>query len=214
MASETKARYWSTVVYPENMPDDWKETIGDKLQIPYAYCEHNKDKDKDGNIRKTHAHIILAFGNTTTKNAALKLVQGLTADGKPPCTFVIEQVHNIKHAFDYLIHNTEDCKKKKKYQYDSKERVTGNGFDIGSYEQLSVDDKNKMAMQICNLIRDQEIYNFVELFDMVSGMGMQYFDILKSYSGLFSKMCDGVYQKVRTRVQAEAEAEAKKKLNI
>ena len=31
-----KARYWWAVLYQENMRPDWRETIDDLLQLPYA----------------------------------------------------------------------------------------------------------------------------------------------------------------------------------
>ena len=36
MAKIDKARFWTGVLYPENMREDWKEVIGDTLQYPYA----------------------------------------------------------------------------------------------------------------------------------------------------------------------------------
>lgn len=38
-----KARYWWAVLYQENMRPDWRETIDDLLQLPYAYCEHTAE---------------------------------------------------------------------------------------------------------------------------------------------------------------------------
>ena len=205
MADE-KARYWVGVCYPENMIDDWQDVIAEKLQVPFCYCVHDKDnlseynKKKGDNTpeeeRKTHVHIILAFSNTTTYNHALNTLMTLS---KPNCKCLnkVEIVRSIRNQYEYLIHNTADSKKKKKYAYDASERITGNNFDVGAYEQISTADKNRMAMEICQLIRDKEIYNFVELFDLVSYMGIEYFDILKSYSGLFDRMCNGNYQKLR-----------------
>jgi hypothetical protein len=46
MAKIDKARFWTGVLYPENMREDWKEVIGDTLQYPYAYCQHSQDKDR------------------------------------------------------------------------------------------------------------------------------------------------------------------------
>ena len=34
MAKIDKARFWTGVLYPENMREDWKEVIGDTLQYP------------------------------------------------------------------------------------------------------------------------------------------------------------------------------------
>ena len=53
MAKIDKARFWTGVLYPENMREDWKEVIGDTLQYPYAYNQHSKDKDTRANTAKT-----------------------------------------------------------------------------------------------------------------------------------------------------------------
>ena len=55
MAKIDKARFWTGVLYPENMREDWKEVIGDTLQYPYAYCQHSQDKDSKSEHRKDHA---------------------------------------------------------------------------------------------------------------------------------------------------------------
>ena len=52
MAKIDKARFWTGVLYPENMREDWKEVIGDTLQYPYAYCQHSQDKDNRANTAK------------------------------------------------------------------------------------------------------------------------------------------------------------------
>ena len=83
-----KARYWCGVLYPENMVDEWQDKIGDLLQLPYAYCIHDKDKDKQGNLRKTHVHLILVFPNTTTYNHALNVYQSLSKEGIVACNTV------------------------------------------------------------------------------------------------------------------------------
>lgn len=38
--------------------------------------------------------------------------------------------HRGARYYDYLIHDTDKCRKLGKHQYDPSERITGNGFDI------------------------------------------------------------------------------------
>ena len=152
--SNSKARYYWAVLYPENMRDSWQDDIDLLLQVPYAYCIHDKDYLSDiflpdnlkctaGSERKEHVHLILAFANTTTRNHALEVFKALYAPGKVaiPGNF-IQSIFNIRKAFDYLIHDTDDARKKHKYQYSKDERIMGNCFDIGAYEQLSITFKN------------------------------------------------------------------------
>ena len=117
MAKIDKARFWTGVLYPENMREDWKEVIGDTLQYPYAYCQHSQDKDSKSEHRKDHVHLIVAFPNTTTYKHALNVMDLLSAEGKKAIN-KCEAVVGIRNVYDYLIHDTEDCRKKGKEQYD------------------------------------------------------------------------------------------------
>jgi hypothetical protein len=204
MAKQEKARYWLAVAYPENMQPDWQDTIGDVIGLPLAYCIHDKDhlaqyqakrQSDQERQRKTHIHLIMAFPNTTTYNTALTLVNKLSLDGKQCCNKV-ESSNSIRNSYEYLIHNTETCKKQKKYLYDASERITVNNFDIGAYEQISIQDKHNMAKEICNEIIRNQIMNFADLFMFVeSNYDSEYMEILMTNHGLFERLTKGNYQK-------------------
>ena len=68
-----------------------------------------------------------------------------------------EAVVGIRNVYDYLIHDTEDCRKKGKEQYDPSERITGNNFDIGAYEQLGTAEKNEMFLEMGQAIRSMAL---------------------------------------------------------
>lgn len=130
------ARYWWAVLYQENMRPDWREKIDDLLQLPYAYCEHTADKDSKSEHRKDHVHIIVAKSNTTSYKHIMEVFNLLSAPGKKALN-TCEACVNIRHCYDYLIHDTDSCRKQGKEQYDPSRRITGNNFDIGAYEQIS-----------------------------------------------------------------------------
>lgn len=192
-----KARYWTGVLYTENMIEDWEMEIGDIVQIPYAYCVHN-DIDEVGEHRKEHVHLILVFSNTTTYNHAFKVFDKLSAAGRV-CVNKIESVINIRQMYEYLIHNTETCAKKGKKLYDLECRITGNNFDIGSYEQVSMAEKNAMCLELCEMISKIGFTNFTDFYIHVMSIhkgDMAYFEIMKSYSGLFERLTKGNFQKL------------------
>nr|CRY96240.1 hypothetical protein [uncultured prokaryote] len=190
-----KARYWNGVLYPENMVDDWEDVISDKLQVPYAYCIHDKDLNEDGTKRKTHIHITIVFPNTTTYNHAFDVLNTLSKKDKKALN-KIERAINIRYSYNYLIHDTDTCRKKNKYLYDRAERITGNNFDIGSYEQISVTDKNRMTKELCNVIVENGYTNFADFYMyVISNFDEEYFEILRTYSGLFERLTRGMFLK-------------------
>lgn len=199
-----KARYWCAVLYPENMLDNWQEVIGDKLGLPYCYCIHDKDslgtykakvEDEGHDSRKVHIHVIVAFPNTTTYKTAFNTFQKLAKDGCK-CLAWCEAVNTIRNKYEYLIHNTETAKKQGKYQYSPSERIMGNNFDIGNFEQVSKADKLAMSKEICQLIVNDRITNFADLFlTIVNNYDNEYFEMLQTNSGFYSRLLDGMYQR-------------------
>lgn len=199
MARETtnkinKARYWVGVLYPENMIEDWESKISDTVQVPFAYAVHDKDVDSEDDERRGHIHLILVFSNTTTYKHAMSVFNLLSAEGKKALN-KIEAVINIRSKYEYLIHNTEGSKNK--YQYPKEARITGNNFDIGSYEQLSLAERDEITKELTIMITDRGIMNFADLVEIVlNEFDTSYFEVLQSRSSFFEKVTKGVFQRI------------------
>ena len=196
MAGINKSRYWVGVLYPENMIENWEDKIAEVLELPFAYCIHNVDKDTKSEHRKDHVHIIIANNNTTTKNHAKNIFDLLSAPNRKAFSD-IQAVINIRNKYDYLIHDTDDCRKKGKELYPESARITGNNFDIGAYEQLGTAEKNDMCKELCNVIMRENFINFGDFYmHVISNFeDTNYFEILKTYSGLFERLTRSNFQK-------------------
>lgn len=197
MAKIDKARFWTAVLYPENMREDWEIAIGDIVQYPYAYCKHTHDKDSKSEHRKDHVHIILAFPNTTTYKHAMSVFSLLSAEGRKALNKV-EAVIGIRNVYDYLIHDTDACKKQGKEQYDPSERITGNNFDIGAYEQLGTTEKNAMFLEMGEAIRDNGFTNYMDFYEYVVDTyeDMNYIEVMRMYSAHFERLTRGNHHKM------------------
>lgn len=189
-------RYWTAVLYPENMIPNWEECIGDILQLPYVYCVHSADLDSKSEHRKDHVHIIIAFPNTTTYKHAMEVFSLLSDEGKKALN-TCEAVINIRYCYEYLIHNTETAKKQGKEQYAPSSRICGNNFDIGAFEQVSAAEKNDICRELCNVIVEQGYMNFADFYTHVITFyeDSNYFEVLKTYSGLFERLTKANFQK-------------------
>lgn len=175
-------------MYPESMVENWEEEIGDILQVPYAYCIHNQCVDQQGEPRKNHVHIMIAYANTTTYKAVMSVFEKLGTVNK------VERVHNVRHMYNYLIHDTETCKKKGKHLYSQKERITGNNFDIGAYEQIGVVDKENIILEIRKLIKSFDFQDFSELDDyMADNFDLEHNTVFRQNYGYFNSIVAGRY---------------------
>lgn len=196
MSKINKARFWTSVLYPENMREDWEIAIGDIVQYPYAYCIHTQDEDTKSEHRKDHVHLILAFPNTTTYKHVMSVCGLLSAQGKQALNKV-EAVIGIRNVYDYLIHDTETCLKQGKELYPLEARITGNNFDIGAYEQLGIAEKNEMFLEMGNAIRENGFTNYMDFYEFIVDTyeDMGYIEVMRSYSSHFERMTKGNYQR-------------------
>ena len=145
-----KNRYWTAICYPENMKPDWEENVESLLQVPFAYCIHDKGLElESGDHRKVHVHVVLVFNAPTTQKHAHEIFNRLSAPGKK-CLPFCEPVYNMDRMYKYLIHDTEDAKKKGKYQFPKEERKDGNCFDIGEYIQRSCYEISEIYDPVCD----------------------------------------------------------------
>lgn len=190
---EGNAKYFTGSLYPENMPTDWEDNISNILQLPACYCIHNKDTNNDKQGRKTHVHLIVAFRNTTTKNHALNIFNRLSLEGLKCCPFV-ESVIDIQHIYNYLIHDTDDARKKGKFQYDPSERICVNGFDIGLYVQQTASEKEDLLCDIEKLAFEPQFMNFKRLAMYVrDNMSKDHMRVTREYSGYLERITKGNY---------------------
>lgn len=203
-AGETKVKLWEGICYPENMRDDWQDEIDDILQVPFAYAVHDIDHDQKSKQRKTHAHVIVVWGGNTTRKAIINVLNRLSADGKKCCSSA-EPINNIRHAYDYLIHDTASCRKKGKELYPVEARIEGNNFDIGQLEQLSTKDKQDMLFELVGFImceRFETINDFTAA--ALREFPEQYREIIVGYNSILERYCRGNYlnaERKRKRVE-------------
>lgn len=194
-----KNRQWSAILYPENMREDWKDEIDNLVQLPFAYCLHDKGLElESGDHRKAHLHLILVWPAPTTQKHAMEVFDRLSAPGRKALS-TCEPVYNARRMYDYLIHDTEDSKKKGKFQFDPSERITGNNYDIGAYVQVSQTEKNEAFDDLTAFILDNDISNFADFIAMAAGAFSEqrelYRDVIRGWSGYFERLIKGQYHR-------------------
>lgn len=224
-----KAKVWLAVTYPENMVEGWEEDAPDILQgIPFAYCIHNKDTEghslAEGEelpdnlrkylheqgarrcVRKVHVHWIISLKDvkegTTTRKHATDIMNQFSKAGRTCCPGC-EACINLRYAYDYLIHDTENAQKKGKHLYDLEERVTGNTFDIERMVSISAEQKLMMSQELCDFIIERQIKDTSDLYvKMCEEFGDSYYEIYKANNAMYDRLCRGVFNKSQRKSKA------------
>ncbi len=155
-----KKRNWAFVLYPESAPENWKE----QLQLTGLPCVispiHDKDVNPDGTPKKAHHHIILVYGSPTTYNNVKTLTDRLNQPIPQP-------LDQIRGYYRYLTHKDNP----EKYQYDEKDIVSINGFDISDFVEISKSEVLEIKSKLQSLIRELNIIEYADLLDYIQDNG-------------------------------------------
>lgn len=152
-----KGRNWAFVMYPESMPEDWFERL-EKTGLPFAISPlHDKDLDPTGEPKKAHYHVICQYSNTTTPNNVRENVCNIVGGTIPI------KLESIKGMYRYHLHLDNPDK----YQYDDRDRIFINGFDVNKVDSLTYTEISKLLKEIQSIVRDNTILEYADLLDLL-----------------------------------------------
>ena len=213
VVKNTKARYFSFIIYPESIPTDWRvclEKLGLAMAIsPLHDCDEKKDsKTWDDNndlivngkhYKKPHYHVLyIAKNPVTTESVRKKIKRALGVKSVSH----IEIVGSVENMFKYLTHESKDAVAKNKHVYAKKDIVYLNDFDIDRYIVLDENQKRELRNNLLDMIRKEHIVNVIHLFDFIEKNGVEYginnlrdvHDVVTANSGGFRLYFDANYQ--------------------
>lgn len=201
MAKE-KARYFTFLLYPESLPEDW-ETKLESIGLPIAVSPLH-DKDLSGvegqKYKKAHYHVIYVAKNPVTADSVrYKIKQILGPQSIAKVQVVVQSMENI---YLYLTHESKDAVAKNKVKYSKKDIRLLNNFDIDRYITLDVEDKDDMLNDVCDMIDEHSLANIRELRRFVKVRASEYNlpsmkiinSVLRAHTGLIRLYFDAVYQ--------------------
>lgn len=194
--SNVKKRNWAFIVYPSkeqlevidsdydgsdgygSVPDNWRETLN-VSGLMYAISPlHDKDvlDDGSGKFKKPHYHVIVVYGSPTT----YKNVKNLTDSLNSPAPQPLEQV---KGYYRYFTHEDNP----EKYQYDKSDIVTGGGFNILDFVEITKSQIFKIKFELQALIREQNFLEYQEFMDYIQdNLNLEEYEIASSNTLFFN----------------------------
>ena len=200
MAKE-KARYFTFLLYPESIPNDWElklETLG----VPIAVSPlHDKDKSnvEGQKYKKPHYHVIYIAKNPVTADSVRKKIKLLLGEKS---LAMVQVVLNVENTYLYLTHESKDAIAKKKHVYDKADIKLINNFDIDRYVTLDVEEKAELFNVVVSLIRAYTLQNIFDLYDFIDENGEAYGlninlvnEVISGKTGFMKLLFDGAYQR-------------------
>lgn len=172
-----KGRNWAFVVYPESLPENWKDIIAE-TGLPMCFSPlHDKDVNPTGEVKKPHYHVICYYENGTS----CKCVKENVTD-KLNGTIPIK-LESMTGMYRYHLHldNPE------KFQYDDRDRHFFNGFDVNKVDSLTYTEISKLLIEIQTIIRDKDVKEYSDLLDMLLDAELkQLWDVARNHTLLLN----------------------------
>ena len=182
-----KGRDWTFVVYPESAPVEWRSIL-DETQLRWIESPlHDKDVNADGELKKTHWHILLSYEGPVNLTAVKKISDLLNCH-------IPQKISSSKGLVRYMIHldNPE------KFQYSQSDIKGHNGADVGSYFELTATNKLMSMKDIVRYIYENEVDNYSDFLMYCIENKDDWFDVaINSNTLAINKMIDAVWQKTK-----------------
>lgn len=172
-----KAKYWTFLVYLDSAPKNWRELLNDTNVSLAISPIHDQDLNENGELKKAHYHIIIAFNNTTTYNNALEIAKLCNAN-------IIKKVYSMSAIYEYLTHSNE----KDKHHYDVNNIILMNNFNLNEYDETTRKSEELNDFKsLINIIINNNITKLSQLFELISNSNNDnLFKILKSNAYLIN----------------------------
>lgn len=149
-----KERYWTFIVYPESVKQNWKEYL-QETGVQFAISPlHDKDINPTGEPKKPHYHIVACFTGPTTYNRVNTICEEIGAT-------IPKRVMSVIGIIRYLTHKDNP----EKYQYNEEDITTINGLDIKEITGLTTTQIEIIRREIIKLIRTLRIKEYKDLIN-------------------------------------------------
>lgn len=176
--SDRKSRYWAFVIYPDDSaPDNWLSILNE-YHLPMAVSPlHDADLNADGEEKKKHRHVLIAYGNTTTAGNIKEISQAV--GGTIPIPVV-----SLKGYYRYLTHKDNP----EKAQYREEDIIHIAGFDPADYWSYTAEEEVTIRIKVMEIIKGERIFEYFGLLDYLMGYDLALFKYVSEHTLLFNSV--------------------------
>lgn len=177
-----RTRNWTVIVYPESLPNNWRDIL-DEEHIQWIESPlHDKDTNVDGEIKKEHYHLLFMFESVKSYEQVLEITKRL--EGSIP-----QKCNGAKGLVRYMAHldNPE------KFQYSRSDIIGHGGADVAELLKPTSSDRYVLIREMIEYVRENEIVEIQDLID---------YSIAHRMDDWFPLLCDNSAYVVGTYIKS------------
>ena len=151
---DERTRHWTSVVYPDSAPDNWRDIINE-LYIQWVSSPlHDKDTDANGEIKKAHWHVLLMFDGKKSYEQIKEITDSINAP-------IPQKVASAKGLVRYMLHLDNPDK----FQYEMADILAYGGADVAELLKPTASSRYQMIREMIAFIRDNKVTEFIDFAD-------------------------------------------------
>lgn len=147
-----RTRSWTFIVYPESAPLNWRDLI-DEEHIQWVESPlHDMDVDANGEIKKSHWHILLLYESVKDIKQVEAITDKLNATMPQKC-------NGAKGLVRYMAHldNPE------KHQYSAGDIIGHCGVDIAELLKPTSAKRYELIAEMCDFVKMHQVTEYSDL---------------------------------------------------
>lgn len=169
-----RTRNYVSVLYPESARPNWRDILSAECIKAFVSPLHDKDVNPDGEVKKPHYHVILAFNTLKTQVQAQAIFDKIGAVHCQP-------VNDLVGYCRYLVHMDNP----EKYQYDPTNVESFCGADYSEVIKTAA-DRYKALSDICDYICRMGYMSYCALLDDLRLTNYEWFKVAADNSIFFT----------------------------
>lgn len=156
-----RTRNWATIIYPRQTegeettcPDNWEEILSQLAVKAVASPLHDNDVTEEGEVKKAHRHVVIAFDGVKTQAQAKEIFEKIGGVGCEPISSLFSMTRYLTH-----LDNPE------KAQYSSTDVICFGGFEYKRYVSTKDDEEKEIVANmgtIFNICAQKNMYDFAD----------------------------------------------------
>lgn len=173
--AEKQTRTWTAIVYPESLPENWREIL-DETHLQWIESPlHDKDKNADGTDKKPHYHLAVIWDGPARYSTAEKLFKE-ALNGTIP-----QACASLRGLVRYMAHldNPE------KWQYNAEEIKAHGGADLDELLAPTKAYTQKALKEITQYITENQVTEFADFAYYCMSENDAWFEILTTHNTLY-----------------------------
>lgn len=173
--TERKSRTWTAIVYPESLPENWREIL-DETHLQWIESPlHDKDKNADGTEKKAHYHLAVIWDNTTTYKSAEEIFKS-KLNGTIP-----QACASLRGLVRYMAHMDNP----EKWQYKVEEIKAHGGADLDELLTPTKAYTQAELKKITQFITENQVTEFADFAYYCMSENDAWFEILTTHNTLY-----------------------------